>query len=337
MRKQLLIAFCILPTVPSFSQDTVTVVEKSIKIPALSPLTEYYGFADGDKVIFNIWVEKGKELKDLTISEYPNTVRFAEHTVEKFENKVLQVSRNGIYRIDYNNSNIMPRIVNIRIQRIPKDASTRSFNTGVKWVARVDTSIRSQETDYQLKSDTSYHIMLDTVIKINAKTSADNLHRTLISFNLPANTLRWVYWIGAGETAIKTFELDKQRFSDKQVQAGSPDLLRGVAMGLTSMTQIKVGENIRYFFISKLEETKKFLVGAGFGQFRQGEMVTDYGVMNYPNKNPQQYYIGFSNDNPAQPVSVVVKILAVVVVKGYEAKGENIAVYSTSTVPVHEQ
>ena len=108
-------------------QDTVSVVEKSVKVPALSPLSEYYGFAEGDKVIINVWVEKGKELKDFTIVEYPNTTRFAQHTVERVENKVIEITRNGIYRIDYNNSNIMPRVVNIKIQRLPKKCINEEF------------------------------------------------------------------------------------------------------------------------------------------------------------------------------------------------------------------
>ena len=62
----------LLPCLLSLSQDTVVVVEKSIKVAAMSSMTEYYGFAEGDKVVFNFWVEKGKELKDIIISEYPS-------------------------------------------------------------------------------------------------------------------------------------------------------------------------------------------------------------------------------------------------------------------------
>ena len=169
MKISLLPVLLFAATNTSFSQDTVTVVEKTIRIASLTPVNEYYGFAKGDKVIFNFCVEKGKELKDITVIEYPNSVKFAEHTIEKIKNKILEIPRNGIYRIEYNNSNILPRVVNVRIQRIPKDPSLKAFNTGVKWVEKVDTSFRTQQTNYELKSDTSLQVVLDTLINVNAK------------------------------------------------------------------------------------------------------------------------------------------------------------------------
>src|SRR5688572_5829857 len=336
MRKLMLIACFAILTLLASGQDTVLVVEKSIKIAALAPITEYYGFAQGDKVIINIWVEKGKELKDFTISEYPGTIKYAQHTVERVDNKVLDISRNSIYKIEYNNTNIMPRIVNLRIQRIPKDKSTRSFNTGVKWVERADTSFRSHDTGYDVKSDTTYPEVLNTTVKVNAKSSADNTHRSLVDFTLPANTIRWAYWIGVGEKGNELWNSDQKKFIDNNINTVSPNPLAAVAMGIAPLTQVKVGENIRYFFISKLEETQKFMNGVGFGQFKQGDMVADFALMNYSNKNSQKYYIGLSNDNPSQAVNVHIRILAVVVIKGYETKGENVPVITTSRVPVHE-
>ncbi|HET9431119.1 MAG TPA: hypothetical protein VFO70_08080 [Chitinophagaceae bacterium] len=338
MRICLLIVPALLSFADSIAQDTVSVVEKSIKVAAMSPLTEYYGFAAGDKVIFDFWVEKGKEIKDLSISEYPNSVKFAQHTVEKIENKILEIPRNGIYKFEYYNSTILPRIINIRIQRIPHSPATKTFNTNVKWVDRVDTARHQQDADYQLRSDTSFREVLQTTIKVNQKTSADNTHRSVVEFTLPANTVRWAYWIGVGEAGKKSFEEDQKKYSGQGIQvfnSGSP--LAGVLMGSTGMTQIKVGENIRYFFISKPEETQKFLAGAGFGQFKQGDMVADYALMNYSNKNPQKYYLGLSNNSQVQPVEVGIRIVAIVVEKSYETKKENVEVLSTQRVPVHEQ
>ncbi|HEX6193880.1 MAG TPA: hypothetical protein VFZ42_16010 [Chitinophagaceae bacterium] len=337
MRHVFLIALFVFHTLVTLAQDTVLVVEKSIRIASLTPVAEYYGFAKGDKVIFNVWVEKGKELKDFTVTEYPNSIKFAEHTVEKIENKTLDIPRNSIYRLEYNNSNILPRVVNIRILRIPADKSTRAFNTNVKWVDRTDTTFRAEQTGYEMKSDTAYQEVLNTSVKVNFKSSADNTHRKLVEFILPANTIRWAYWIGVGEKGKEAYELDKKKFSEIKPNKAGDGPLVGVAMGNASMTQIKVGENMRYYFISKQEETQKFMNGASFGQFRQGDMVVDYGLMNYSNKESKQYYIGLSNDNPALSPEVAVRIIAVTVVKGYETKGENIPILSTSRVPVHEQ
>jgi len=336
MRSLLLIVLLTLTALASTGQDSIVVVEKSIRVASLTPISEYYGFAKGDKVVFNFWVEKGKEMKDITVSEYPNTVKFAEHTVEKIENKVIEIQRNSIFRIEYNNSNILPRIVNVRILRIPKDASTRSFNTSVKWVERTDTSFRNEQTGYQVKLDTSFVEVLNTSVKVNSKSSADNTHRSIVEFILPANTIRWAYWLGVGDKGKEAYEQDKMKYIESGFKKGDTNPLTGVTMGGLTMTQIKVGENMRYYFISKPEETQKFLNGAGFGQFRQGDMVVDFGLMNYSNKNSMQYYVGLSNDNPAS-VNVALRILAVTVIKGYESQGENVPIMSTSRVPVHEQ
>jgi len=334
LRCTLLIAALASFLLKTSAQDTVEIVEKTIKVPALSSTTEYFGFAAGDRVIINCWVEKGKELKSISFTEYPGTTRFAQHEFERIEDKVLVIERNSIFKVEYSNAHFMPRIVQVRLQRIPRDASTLRFNTGVQWVDRVDTIYQSQETGYNIRSDTTFLEVLNTTARVNSRTSADNTHRTLIDFTLPAGTVRWSYWIGVGEEGLKLYGHDEQKYSAAGGNAVHP--LREVILGLHGMTQVKVGDNIRYFFISKQEETEKFLKGAGFGQFRQGDMVADYGLMNYANKNDQKYFIGLSNDSP-QSRDVHVKIMAMVVVRNVETTGEKISTYNNSRVPVHAQ
>ena len=65
-------------------------------------------------------------------------------------------------------------------------------------------------------------------------------------------------------------------------------------------------------------------------------MVADFGLMNYSNKNDQKYYIGLSNDNPSQALQVHIKILAMVVMKDYETKGESVPILNSLRVPMHE-
>ncbi|MES1226622.1 MAG: hypothetical protein ABUT20_64705, partial [Bacteroidota bacterium] len=112
---------------PSFAQDTIVVVEKSIKMAGSSPATEYYGFAEGDKLIFTLSLEKG-ELKDVAITEYPSNVIFQDHGIERIDKKVFTIPRMGVYRFEFFNSFILARTVNLKIQRIPKGEATKSFN-----------------------------------------------------------------------------------------------------------------------------------------------------------------------------------------------------------------
>jgi hypothetical protein len=321
----------------SFEQDTVVVVEKSLKVAGMSPVTEYYGFAEGDKVIFNLFLEKG-ELKDVTISEYPNNVKFAEHTIERLDKKVIVIPRTGVYKFDYYNSYILPRTINIKIQRIPGDKTTKSFNTNVRWVDKVDTTYPAQQETYALDADTTFEEVINTKVKINAPVITNNLNRTTLDFVLPASTLKWVYWIGTGDESEKAFENDRKKFADGGTKLqGTVNPLAGLALGLTTMTHLTEGTNIHYYFISTGEETQKFTNSVSFKCFKQGEAAADFGLMNYANKNPQKYYLALRNDNATQNVEVSVKILAIVVSSKYKAVTERVPTYITHKIPVNEQ
>ena len=320
------------------SQETIDVVEKSIKVGALSTETEYYGFAEGDKVIFNLTVEKGKELKDVTISEYPASVKFAQHTIEKIENKTFNISRNGIYKFDYFNSNISGRTVNIKIQRIPKDEKTKFFNTNVKWINKVDTTYQAQVKTYVVSSDTTFPEVINSTIRVNSETNLDNPNKTIVDFTLPANTIKWSYWIGVGEESQKTFEKDKARFASlggTLLKSFNP--LIGLAFNIFTMSQANIGDNIHYNFLPTWPDAEKFMNKLFFMQFKQGNAVIDYSLMNYANINNQKYYIGLENDNISQGINVNIKILAVVVDNKTENRTEKTPIYSNTTIPIHEQ
>jgi len=321
----------------SFGQDTLVVVEKSIKIAGMSPLTEYYGFAEGDQIVFSVSLDKG-ELKDVTIAEYPNNVKFAEHSIEKLNKKVIVIPRNGIYKFDYYNSFILPRTVNIKIQRIPKDKTTKSFNTNVRWIDKTDTTYPAQQETYSLAPDTTYEEVVSTKVKINSPANTGNPDRTILEFVLPANTIKWAYWIGAGDESEKAFETDSKKFADGGTKLrGTVNPLAGFALGLSSMTPLTEGNNIHYYFISTGEESQKFTSGVSFKCFKKGAATVEFALMNYPNKNPQKYYLALRNDNASQNVDASVKILAIVVNTKYKAVTERVPTYTTRKIPVHEQ
>jgi hypothetical protein len=335
MRLLPLIAIFLAFSLISFGQDTVVVVEKSLKIGGMSPATEYYGFAEGDKLIFSLYLEKG-EIKDVTISEYPNTIKFAEHTIEKLDKKVFNIPKNGIYKFDYYNSYILPRVINIKIQRIPKDKTTTSFNTNVKWVDKVDTTYPAQQETYTLGADTTFEEVFNSKLKVNSQSNIPN--KIISDFTLPANTIKWVYRIGAGEQAEKAFENDQKRFTEISAKpAGTMNPLAGIAIGIHSLTELTGGENFHYYFFAAGEEAQNFTKGAAFKFFKQGDPINGIALMNYANKNAQKYYFGLRNDNADKEINIDVKILAVVVSNKYKAITERVPTYTTHKIPVHEQ
>ncbi|MBK5272988.1 MAG: hypothetical protein JJE22_18460, partial [Bacteroidia bacterium] len=302
MKMFLLIAAVTTFSIISSAQDTVVVIEKSLKIAGMSPVTEYYGFAEGDKLIFSLYLDKG-ELKDITISEYPGNVKFSDHSIEKIDKKIIPIARNGIYQFEYYNSFVLPRTLNIKVQRIPKNAKSKSFNTNVRWIDKTDTVYQTQQDTYTLGADTSYEEVINTKVKINSSAIRDNSNKTALEFLLPAGTLKWVYWIGTGNESEKIFENDGKKFAESGIKLrGTVNPLAGFAGGLSTMTRSSEANNIHYYFISSYEEMQKFTKENSFKYFKQGDGPVDFSLMNYANKNPQKYYLGLRNNNATQSV-----------------------------------
>ena len=59
----------------------VDVTEITLKVGALANEELMYGFAEGDKVIFSMIEQDGKELKKVTIGEYPTNVKYQNRAV----------------------------------------------------------------------------------------------------------------------------------------------------------------------------------------------------------------------------------------------------------------
>lgn len=338
MKQLVTLVFFTMIFLNSVGQDTIDVVEKSIKIGGLARETEYYGFAEGDKVIFNLTVDNRKDLKDVTISEYPNSVKFADHTTNLVQNKAINISRKGVYVFEYYNSNLSGRTVNIKIQRVPKSEDTKYFNTNVKWVNQVDTTFSAQEKTYVVCSDTTLVDVINSKVRVHSQTNLDNPNKTLVDFVLPANTIKWTYWIGVGNEGQEAYQKDQANFSKIGAKVlGSFNPLAGFAFGLISMTHVSIGDNVKYYFMRSSVEAQKFSLGQEFLQFKNGNIVTDFGLMNYSTKTNEKYFIGLVNDNMMQGIDVTVKILAVVVTNKYKTVVENVPSYTNKLTPVNEK
>ncbi len=318
----------------SFGQDTIDVVEKTIKLGSLSRELVYYGFADGDKVIFNLMVENKKDLKDVTISEYPNNVKFADHTVEIVQNKVLNISRNAVYVFEYYNSSLSGRVLKVKIQRVPKSENTKYFNTNIKWLNKVDTTYSARENTYLVSSDTSIVDVIDSKVRVHSQTN-ENSNKTIVDFTIPNNTIKWTYWIGVGDEAQEAYQKDQESFSKAGTKIiGSINPLAGLAFGLITMSHASVGKNVKYYFHPSWDDVQKFKAGQAFMQFKNGNVVTDFGLMNYATKSNEKYYIGLENDNIMQGINVNIKILAVVVNNKYNTVIEKVPTYTNRLVPM---
>ena len=69
------------------SQQVIDVTEQTIKVGAMKTEEMYFGFAEGDQVIFNFTEADKKELKEIEITEWPNTSKFSDYKTWKVENR----------------------------------------------------------------------------------------------------------------------------------------------------------------------------------------------------------------------------------------------------------
>jgi hypothetical protein len=66
-----IIGICI--SLASKANDTITVGNNTIKVPALGQYTQYYAFNEGDIVLFSMEERNGKDLAEFEIIEYPSS------------------------------------------------------------------------------------------------------------------------------------------------------------------------------------------------------------------------------------------------------------------------
>lgn len=198
----LLILLSVLFYKQSISQlSPLIVTENTLKVAAFSEEIFYYGFAEGDQLIFDFEEEKGKELKEIEIIELPSSSKFMDYKTKKIENKVIQIQRTGIYKFRFSNTAIGGRICKFKIQRVPATETTKNFNTSVFWRTAYDTVTRTVQERYLVKKEYKPVQILDpSKFYINSGSNADfkgGKSRITIPVNIPKNTVEWYYTFSA--------------------------------------------------------------------------------------------------------------------------------------------
>lgn len=298
-----------------FGQSTIDVAETTLKINGLGgEEIFYYGFAEGDQLIFNFQEINGKELKELEIIELPSSSKFMDYKTKKIENKIINITRTGIYKFRFTNSAVSGRICKLKIQRIPASNETKNFNTSVYWKTVYDTTYTTELEKYFISADTTILSLTDQVAKVHSQTNA-NGGKTTFNFNLPTNTVSWSYYIGVEQAGQQAYASAAKQLASKasplvsQIPGYGP--LAALALGSASyLTALQSGEDID-FYIVEGNNVNLFLAGQQFYYVKKGKVINDYARMLTPLSGT--YHVCLSNDNAITGVSVAVKITAIVV------------------------
>ena len=134
-------------------QPAVLIAENTLKIPAFGEETFYYGFAEGDQLIFSFEEQKGKELKEVEIIELPGASRFMDHKTKKIEQKIIQVHQTGVYKFRFTNSALVGRICKFKVERVPASELSKSFNPTVFWKTIYDSIQRKEIERFLVKKE----------------------------------------------------------------------------------------------------------------------------------------------------------------------------------------
>lgn len=341
MKKITINLFMLFVTFYAYSQEMVDVSEKTIKIKALSEEVFYFGFAQGDKIVFNVEEINGKEIKEVEITEYPENSKFSDFKTKKLENKQIQVNKKGIYKFRFYNSSLGGRICKIKIQRIPLDEKARNFNTSINWIDKQETTYNTYtkdvtvgyETTFEprvkkelVKIDTLFTQIFDKTLRVHSETAVGKTPYTYATVELPTNfyypnqinpyktkeVISWSYWLGVGQKSQEDYEK-----SNKKISAGITAIgaltgygaLASLAVtGVSMFVNTNVGDNVNFKF-SGIQNGK--------------EVIIDYGnVISAAGRNDKVKQGAFSvqlfNDNFKDGIDVNLKMVVMQIEKTWQ-------------------
>jgi hypothetical protein len=311
MKKPFLTALFLACTLFSFSQTPIEVASNTIKVPASGEQEFYYGFVEGDQVIFDLEEVNGKELKEFEIVAVSSTPLFLDYKTKKLENKILQIPETGIYKFRFANSNLISgRVCKYKIQRIPAIEETKKFNSMVYKRTAYDTIYHDVPERYLVKADTIFTEILNQTAKVHSQSNL-NSSRTTTNFRLPDNTIFWSYYIGVDQAGQQAFEFATNQLASAAspiaAKFGASGPLVALALNMTSfLPKLQSGEDIDYYLVQG-QNVSLFAGGQAFRYFKSGKVINDF-ARSEP--IPGLLSFCFNNDNAIQGVSVTVKVVA---------------------------
>lgn len=182
-----------------YSQDTIKITQQSFKLNNSSKI-DYYGFAEGDKVMFSFSEMKYKGIDEIIITEYNSNNIIFKMTKPEFIHEIIDIPNTGIYKFKFTVGAFKSRDCEYILKRIPKDESKKNFNTSVYWETLFDT-VAQQKVVY----DTITETILNKPFTIHSQTNS-NGNRLTCKFDIPKNTYRLSYNISISLSEVKNVE-----------------------------------------------------------------------------------------------------------------------------------
>lgn len=320
--------------------EPVDVADLTIKVKGISTKELYYGFAEGDQIIFNFEDVKGKPMKEIEIIELPSNSKYMDYKSTSISDKTIKVNKKSVYKFVFKNSAMGGRICKVKIQRVPKTEDLISFNTNWEWKTLYDTtyvpytedSIVGYDTTYTpytkkelLKVDTSFVQLFNKTERVHSATAIGKSQYSYINVYLPQNTylpdkinpyetsevISWTYWLGVGKEAQEAYIEGHKKISSLLAKAAGATYGPLGYLAVTGVSVVlipTVGDNVSYWFITSVNGQQYTLdSGNGIAATGRNTKVTQGG-----------FTIKLYNDNFRTGIDVMVRVLVVKINKTYQ-------------------
>lgn len=298
-------------------KHAVDVAESTLKIAAMSEEVFYYGFAEGDEIIFSFEEVNGKELREIEIIALPGSSRFMGYKTKKVKEKTVAVAQTGVYKFRFSNGTIAARICRFSIKRIPASEQTKNFNSTVYWETKYDTTYTKVDERYLVRTDTSAVTVVDQTAKVSSTYALNgNSNKTVVDIILPEGTISWSYYISVGREGREAYEAAKSKALNGAAMVASRipgyGTMAALALyGANYFSKVQGEDNVKYYFIQGSANESAFLADNSFKYYKQGDVINDASQMKTPLTG--KTYLGLSNDNIMEPIDVLVKVTAITV------------------------
>jgi len=319
-----------------YAFNPVDVTDITFNIGGGSEKSFCFKFAGGDTLIINACVTKGNDISEISVIQWPTSIKFQATGIRKIENKKIFVPKTTVYTIKFKNTaTFKSKTYQINIKRIPSNDELVFFNTTVEWDTLYDTTYVAEVQKILRGVDTIPEEIVNTQIKVGSQLSGDPF--SYIQIDIPEGTDYLAYWIGVGQEANEGLQKMTKKLPEAAVSLGIVNPVVAFAIGLIpELFSSNRGQQVDYYFIADYQNLINFLSGQTFYMIKKGEeVITDYAKMDAPQQN--RIYLGLYNSHGRLSDRLVtINVVAVRTEPQYEYHDIKRPVVKKRAVPILE-
>lgn len=298
-----------------YGQNNILVTQTTVKINSMGTEELYFGFEEGDQIVFNYELIKGKDLKEIEIFEYPNASVFMDYKTTQVRDKIINVNRKAIYKFKFRNTAVGNRVCKVKIERIPASSDTKNFSTTVYWKTLHDTSFYTEQEKYLVKEEYIPKAIIPTTqYYINSGSNATfkgGKSRITFPVNIPNNTIEWYYQFSATRNK-KEIDKTKAGFNLVGQLTKLIDKTGILEIGIDALTQ-PPGGNICDVYQLDYENSRLFESKEAYKYFIDGTRKNiKSGIVKLNGGAGETYYIGIKNPDSMNGIHVAIEVVAIV-------------------------